>query len=295
MAYKVAFIIALVSATSALLGQALPLTSTWEPHEMLEKASPIRFLHIPKAGTSFHSELKSLAKSQGINLEPGLGHEGFSAARDSGHVFTMLRDPKQRLMSAYWNSYWKRTVPVGPPVDDDVPIRRRMAPSDGDVPLGWEPHGWSPTHAGFHLHQDHPSLLEYAKFSKGLVSKQLSRHFGGCFMRLHEDEGASVGITNHWQESICLLQKKYGGPCSSHAMVDFHPGAHHDDSGYDISELSDFTDPFDEEVYSEALNIFHERLERFNVTKSSCNCDGTAPATYADLASRTLSPGPSEP
>jgi len=176
-------------------------------------------------------------------------HDGFDEQykrSGQGHGLIMLRQPEQRLISAYYN-------PGGP-------------------------HGWNvlgvPKHAG---------LLDYARAWQGAAVKTLTRsgewlHWQAgapswdetnlAKARLREGF-AFVGISEHTELSICLLHKMFGNVCRRKEFGNFHRGLRHKPQ-YKLEALGGFVDEHDGALYAEALRIFEENLKAYNVSKESC-------------------------
>lgn len=270
------------------------------PAERLEAVKPIRWLHVPKCGTTFENVLL-----QHPDLCPGLPPEaifddthksledyhrrwnihkscpgafvysddrfskhlglGNNYKRDNGHLMIMLRQPEQRLISAYHDDY------------HDWPLR----------------------------HTFPPGLVQFAKYESGCAVRMLNRRgkdrlhgqLGGpCtdpplpserevdLAKLRLREGfAFVGITDEWDLSICLFHKMFGGPCKLAEFQNARPGSQKTDAPYNTSVLQGYTDPYDGALYEEGLSIFNENLQQYDVTPTTCEpCYREAGANSGD-------------
>jgi hypothetical protein len=83
---------------------------------------------------------------------------------------------------------------------------------------------------------------------------------------------AFVGITDQWDLSMCLWNAMFNQTCKSSQFANLNPTANTTKTGssYDTSVLEGYTDPYDGALYDEALRIFNENLNRYNVTEVSC-------------------------
>lgn len=73
------------------------------------------------------------------------------------------------------------------------------------------------------------------------------------------DRMAFVGLTERWDDSICLFHRMFGGRMSTAQMVDFHQGSSNGNA-YDESELDGFIDSVDEKIYATAKTRFEALL-----------------------------------
>lgn len=94
-----------------------------------------------------------------------------------------------------------------------------------------------------------------------------------------------VGITEEWDLSVCLFHVMFGGKClrtdfiaPPNSVTDNHQSIplpsqieKDNETGLYLTEaLHGFTDKPDRYVYTEALRVFRERLEEYNVSRASC-------------------------
>ncbi|CAE7731803.1 CPK2, partial [Symbiodinium microadriaticum] len=91
-----------------------------------------------------------------------------------------------------------------------------------------------------------------------------------------------VGLTERWNESVCLFHRMFGGSVNPAEFMNFHhnhrhDGAHH----YGEDRLNGFRDEADEAVYAAAQERF-ESLLRENVPKGQSACDGLSEASQAE-------------
>lgn len=258
----------------------LQLSLDTEPGtELLRRAEPLKFLHIPKCGTSF---LNALIHLPGVcpevdldyrvdedylskSFERGFWHQcpkvcdeskftcnsahntheglGVNFETYKGHLVTMLRQPEQRILSAYHDTRWD--------------------------------HGAS----------RFANASSYAKAVQGLMTCQLMGNksvdpMPKCEVTEADAHAAArrlregfvfVGILEEWDLSMCLLHQMLGGPCLYSDFEDDRPSnSSSPDSSYDVTELEGFRDVLDRLVYDEARKIFQEKLVAYNVTAESC-------------------------
>lgn len=245
----------------------------------LRAAEPLKFLHIPKCGTSFlnaivhtpslcpevdwryqvnsdylsHSFEKDFwhACPQVCNQSrfqcnsAAQTHEGIGSSYSSykGHLITMMRQPEQRILSAYHDERFD--------------------------------HGAS----------RYPNASAYAERVAGLVTCQLTGAKSvdplpqcGELQKADALEAAKrlregfvfVGIMEEWDMSMCLFHKIFGGHCWHSDFENSRPTDPDDTGPYNVSELEGFRDELDGLVYEEAKRIFREQLVAYNVSADSC-------------------------
>jgi hypothetical protein len=194
-----------------------------------------------------------------------MDHLGFRTqyAASFGHAVIMLRQPEQRLISAYHN-----------PPTLEWPLNPFYY-ADHSAPHGWP---WVPN-------PQPKNLLEYAKALQGCAVKQLTRDgnwpcYNGtapptatetqlAVQMLHEGF-VFVGLTDQYDLSICLFHKMFGNPCDSHDFMVAHTGPEHQHTSYDTEELHGFRDIYDGEVYAAATDVFNKNLQLYGVSSSAC-------------------------
>merc|ERR1712217_985063 len=81
---------------------------------------------------------------------------------------------------------------------------------------------------------------------------------------------AFVGITEHWDLSICLLHAMFGGDCHPTEFENVRDFSQNT-KRYDTSILNGFVDRFDGALYDEAWAIFSENLRRYDISLASCS------------------------
>jgi hypothetical protein len=77
-----------------------------------------------------------------------------------------------------------------------------------------------------------------------------------------------IGITEQWNMSICLFNTMFKQPCRAMQFASAHGGPL---NTYDTDFLDGWRDPADTEVYEVALEEFHKNIKKYKVTEASCN------------------------
>lgn len=76
---------------------------------------------------------------------------------------------------------------------------------------------------------------------------------------------AFVGLTSHWNHSVCLFHHMWGGPLHENEFINIRPNPT-EDSHTLASTLDPNTDPHDRLLYHAAEALFAERLAAFDLT-----------------------------
>jgi hypothetical protein len=219
--------------------------------------------HVEEGGdlTIFHTTYQMEDACPGAFNEEGhlcLGdHSGVGSLYGTvveGHAFTLFRQPEQRIMSGFSDSY----------------------------------HSWP-----YWYYERWPlDVREYATPVSGCAVKMLTRD-GLSFAKGHNDtvcgdpvpptpaevsaaqvrlrEGfVFVGLAEQWELSICLLHRIIGGPCRYYDLYTSEFGPGDSATTYDLSELQGYRDIYDGALYATAVEVFNENLQRYNVSLSTC-------------------------
>jgi len=258
----------------------------------LERARPLWWFHVPKCGSSLGNALvhlpgmclPSLPEDYIMELPgnfeidypaseycPGsfVTQGRFSAGDHSalgvspqwltkGHSITMLRQPEQRIISAWFDDYhsWPYWYYQRWPVDilEFAKVvsgcQVRMLVRNIASPSSASKEHTQPSACG--------SLVPATGAETSLAKETLRESF------------VYVGITEEWDLSICLLHAVFGGNCLASDFVDSNPGNNATSSGYDISVLNGYQDLHDGAVYTEARAMFHEQMLRYGVSQETC-------------------------
>lgn len=223
--------------------------------------------------TEHHGGFAGINKAcPGISMRRGMfGHQGIGLTNDpslkdlsvKGKLFTFLRQPEQRIISAY-SDYTTESRRNGSIANLRNPQR-----------------SWSWTRATLPT-----NIRDFARVTNGCAVRMLTRANFSCGVaplptksevlaaqeRLRNDF-AFVGITEKWELSMCLLSKMYSVPCHSYQFYDTRPsgGTHNASVNYDAPRiLGGFRDSYDGALYQTGLEIFHENLVKYQVSHSTC-------------------------
>jgi len=171
-----------------------------------------------------------------------------------GHGMIVLRQPEQRLISAWNDNY----------------------------------HSWPMSLLG----RDPYNIHEYASYVSGCATKMLTRNqvssgqghgkesACGDLQPISEEESnlaitrlregfIFVGLIEKYDLSICLLHAMFGGKCSDLEISASH-SSDTNSSWYDASMLYGWKDVYDGRLYAEAQAIFDASLESYGATDASC-------------------------
>jgi hypothetical protein len=262
--------------------------------------TPIYWMHVPKCGSSLAYALSHIPKICDCDLPssfdphyvmrspieaipdscPGafVWHKGgtFSdhsgidniySASVKGHGVVMLRQPEQRIISAYnngahsWPKYlykrWPKDVREYAEAVHGCTVKM-MTRNDVSKWFGYD----GPNSCG----DPHPVTKDEAS----LAVKRLREGF------------VFVGLTEEWALSMCLFRKQFGGDCLESDFFSV-PNPPTDDwtkeeisknttnsALYNTSQLGDFRDRADGDLYNEAQRLFAQATKSYSVTMASC-------------------------
>jgi len=271
------------------------LSTLPDPAALLQSVRPVWWLHVAKCGSSFGNALihlpsmclPSLPDDFVYTMDPQVlatyppaeycpgslvernryhfaDHSALGVSPQSvteGHAVTMLRQPEQRIISAYLNNahswplwYYEREpydILEFAKVVSGCAVRMivRDVKSQG-------------------AEKDSPSAcgsLEPATLAEVSLAKKTLR-----------ESFVFVGITDEWDLSICLLHAVFGGDCLATDFVDFNPGSAQGSatngtaSQYDTSVLHGYQDVYDGALHAEAQSLFREQMQRYGVSQETC-------------------------
>ena len=165
-----------------------------------------------------------------------------------GKFVALLRQPEQRLLSAYNDDYdLFRAEPFMSPCENRTPERILSLDEFKSKLAHWET-GQIVGHLPATL-ADVPVALQ----------------------RLREGF-AFVGLQEEWDLSVCLFHTKFGGPCRNLEFLDTRPTdrATGNTREYDTSILDGWVDEIDGPVYTEAQSLFYDDLKRYGVSHETC-------------------------
>jgi len=178
--------------------------------------------------------------------EEGFPHVGLGGLTGShyqlnrGHFVTMMRNPEQRLISAYYMLNGHKGYSI-----------REYAGSFG----------------GYAVKQ----FTKYVRVKVPGIAfpKPTSEDVSEAIAMLH-DGFAFVGITEQWDLSVCLFRVMFGGQCAASDFLNTRPGTNFSSSGYDTEVLHGWVDDVDGPLYAEALLTFEATRSAYGVDASSC-------------------------
>jgi hypothetical protein len=261
-----------VVSSNAFLGAMALRTSSFVDNSTL---TPIAWIHIPKAGTSFVNTLihhpgvcahmpedeyvtdnqhdfwekhpKSTYCPGGFSdtyhSPPGHHGMGQQYEQNRGHIIALFRQPEERHLSAY--HYNQHSYP---------------------------------------LKGNASNISEFFNAVKGCQVRMLTRDSdsdegaaqcggqrGGPTTQKDVDEAIRrmkdmrfVGLTEQFDFSICLFHAMYGGICRDHEFVNTRPNP------YEHSALDGLKDEFDTPLYEAASKKFWRLMKKHNLDRAAC-------------------------
>lgn len=263
----------------------------------LQAVMPIHWLHIPKTGLSFvntlvhlpgacpnmpkdycigefdlHERVQDSCDASKVVIQrshmfengiESLSQGGYEAGK--GHFMTFLRQPEMRILSQVAYSREKGELGAFTAFLPEQALYRRLAGV----------YTKQLTRAGSTMGAEgtFPAWLLPVQVTPEEVAKAKERLQTGF---------AFVGITEHFDLSVCLFNKMFNQPCNRCQFSNVHSTAAiseyvtHDGSKYDpthkhhIAQLRGFQDPWDHEIYDLGLQIFQDNLRKYNVSEETC-------------------------
>jgi len=241
---------------------------------------PLFWLHIPKTGSSFATSIVHLACGDKIVEdviveEPGFGYWDFRCGSGhflyfrSGHaplsegvdlskVVMMSRAPKQRIISGYFHN-----------LHDCGPLQGKYKLLENGSP--WSVDGVV----------DREILMEYATCVQGCETNMLTGH--ECASDIRDSQSyvqealkrlpklGFVGLTAHWDSTVCLWHAKLGGECLPSEFKNLRVGvAREENSSYDESVYEGSFKPIDEAIHEHAEEVFVNDMVKHEVSPYSC-------------------------
>jgi len=258
----------------------------------------IQWLHIPKAGTSFIGTIWGYACGRGdlpldLNVDPkaapdclscydfalmdrypkdmfcasGILHAEFqtqhqpmtSAVMDQGaNAIGMFRKPAQRLISAYIDGYHTQGFS-----DETYASLRKQCDGQSVACFARYPGvaGCTTRMLTGKRCADDP-----ASYPEGMPSH--IERVPDAIEALNKMK--FVGITEEWDESVCLFHLMFGGVLYSDEFHDVHQGPRDRSNTWDESELAGFVDEADEAIYDAALLRFRVLRRKYAGGDSAC-------------------------
>lgn len=98
-----------------------------------------------------------------------------------------------------------------------------------------------------------------------------------------------VGITEEWDESVCLFHRMFGGRINPAEFQNFHSRVHGKIEDYDETDLDGFVDQADELVYAAAVRRFAKLKAEYAGGRSACGDDLEISHVHAHFSEEELS------
>eukprot|EP00450_Noctiluca_scintillans_P006398 CAMPEP_0194493206 /NCGR_PEP_ID=MMETSP0253-20130528/11496_1 /TAXON_ID=2966 /ORGANISM="Noctiluca scintillans" /LENGTH=318 /DNA_ID=CAMNT_0039334165 /DNA_START=142 /DNA_END=1098 /DNA_ORIENTATION=- len=253
----------------------------------LARTEALFWLHIPKCGSSFANAVLHTTSTcpntptdftfdmttmgYGVNetlrgycpelIFSSVGHFGSHDALGSistkalGSVVTLLRDPEQRILSAFNDNYhdWVSSTPPENELE------------------------FATYNAGCQLRmlvRNDPAQRTFAPACRHTLPTDKEVALGQKILRR---DFSFVGITDQYDLSVCLFRFMFGGPCLPSMFSNVHKGASQSTTFvntsatlYDTSVLQSFTDTADRALYDRGVLIFDQLLLQYDVTEDAC-------------------------
>jgi hypothetical protein len=102
-----------------------------------------------------------------------------------------------------------------------------------------------------------------------------------------------VGLTDHWDLSICLWHAKFGGDCLPAEFANLRPGPNR--VHYDERKLGSPSQFADQAIYERAADLFAQELAKHHVNPHTCAtryCPAVAHLFGGDLGANSVAGSP---
>lgn len=279
-------------------------------------SKPLAWVHIPKCGTSLQAFLLDLPGMceppypddlEGDMREGGHPngpprypmkssncpgafstwwlHEsvgGYYDEQYKGHGMIMLRQPEQRLLSA-WKGSWGfnlNSTWAYPGFSSEEKSR-----ISSNISLYTQ---YQQGCAVKVLARSAPKLQRFKTemYPCNSLSLPTEEEVATAVQRLREGF-IFVGLVDEWDLSICLGHAMFGGPCKARDFQNLNQGPSHEDT-YDVAELDGFQDVYDGRLYEVGQEIFNKKKQEYGINIATCRpCfDNAAKDLHADLMHR---------
>jgi len=187
----------------------------------------------------------------GIRFRDHSGIGSFYGQWAKGHGLTMLRQPEQRILSAFRYHYhsWPFSI-FGRGPEDELEYAKSVAGCAVKML----------TRDGTSIGLGHSSTVcgDLAPATDGETKQAIERLAEGFHY---------VGIVEEWSKSMCLFHAMFGGTCQAQ---EFSSGnSNSNSSAYDTSVLQGWRDEQDGKLYKEGLILFQTSLHRYRITDES--------------------------
>mmetsp|Transcript_93263 Transcript_93263/g.216762 ORF Transcript_93263/g.216762 Transcript_93263/m.216762 type:complete len:337 (+) Transcript_93263:39-1049(+) len=270
-----------------------PLQFSAEATPLLEATKPLRWLHVPKTGSSWINVLIHTP-----SMCPFLPH-GIVVDKEQ---FCQSCDDTQLGILEHFYLHFNTTVscpgsfgsPENPPYYHRA-IGSRLADYAGHgltmlrnpesrMASSWHYMKWDWPHLGNRPPRD---LEDYKNVTQGCYVRALTfetvdpPYLSFCHIKATLDNGVSpesvkeakrrldtlvfVGITEEWDLSVCLWRVMFGGLCYGSDMEKIRASP----EPYTV-DLGGFIDKADHEIYEHGQKIFERNKMKYGVSRSSC-------------------------
>lgn len=277
--------------------ESLVFTTARESIGVVELAN-IQWLHVPKAGTSFIGTIWGYACGRGdlpldLNVDPkaapdclacydfalmdrypkdlfcanGVLHTDFQTQHmpmtevmmDQGvNAVGLFRKPSQRLISAYIDGYHTQGF------SDDTYLALRKQ-CDGKT-VGCFARFPGVAGCATRMLTGKRCADDPAKYPEGIPS-----HIERVPDAIEALKKMTfVGITEEWDESVCLFHLMFGGVLYSDEFRDMHKGPRDQSNSWDEADLDGFVDEADEAIYDAAMVRFRDLRRQYAGGDSAC-------------------------
>eukprot|EP01065_Artemidia_motanka_P047999 TRINITY_DN7644_c0_g1_i1.p1 TRINITY_DN7644_c0_g1~~TRINITY_DN7644_c0_g1_i1.p1 ORF type:complete len:276 (+),score=66.89 TRINITY_DN7644_c0_g1_i1:71-898(+) len=228
------------------------------------------WLHFPKCGSSFGTTLLHYgctgvpgdmpvidsprriredsrlftrdALDSGWWAEHSMGHRPLPQPRAAPDCVAMLRDPRERMLSAFRADLHLSGAARAGWTRSEIQSRRRMNITE-----------YASVVAGVMTKM----IMGYHPYQRGVDAGKLAP---AAAARLRSF--AFVGLTHRWAESVCLFHRMWGGPMRPVELENLNPGVPKA-AGEAHRVLQGFNDP-DEAVFRAAQEKFSEQLRLYS-------------------------------
>lgn len=249
---------------------------------------PIFYVHIPKSGSSFATSIVHLAcggtlPKNYVSNDPGGGGtpywrkkcgDGKFARFENAHaplpdgialrtVTVLFRPPRQRIISGFMhNLHDCRELQRKYHVDEHLPHEAR-----------WDPQA---RHDYLYI------LTNYSECVTACGANMLSGHTCGAGGRSKEDLQTAartavakipqlgfVGLTNHWELTVCMFHAKFGGECLAAEFANTNP-TNKKSAAINETLFDSSFQTIDDAVYEAASKKFIEDMHKYDVNPRTC-------------------------
>eukprot|EP00730_Choanoeca_flexa_P019476 TRINITY_DN9515_c0_g1_i4.p1 TRINITY_DN9515_c0_g1~~TRINITY_DN9515_c0_g1_i4.p1 ORF type:complete len:362 (+),score=33.52 TRINITY_DN9515_c0_g1_i4:100-1185(+) len=266
-----------------------------------------RWLHIPKAGTSFATVLYQYSCT-------GLPADATPSLNARNRGMAIPRFEREYDFNAHCSKHWFMTPRMG-----HHPLRSNEAVSDKPIMVAMfrDPRSrlWSAYNFGLHANGMHNKLRremraavktprDFARWPRigSCQTKMMLGHqcasdynitevlFQKAVQRLQNF--AFIGITDDWDSSVCLFHAMFGGPLLESFFKNIrntsesknHQSYHQQAYG---DQLSVEDDPYDWRLYLEAVRIYFDRLHKYGL-HTAFTIPGLSESNITDATSAKL-------